>query len=81
MWLMFSLNLKNVAQIQDYDECFKPKITQSFVEMNEYHKFTSEAMKSFKSCQNDSTSNKVYYSLKRVNMHTGIIPQHIFIFI
>lgn len=34
----------------------KPKITQSFVETNEHHEFTSEAMKSFKSRQSDNTS-------------------------
>lgn len=76
IWLMFSLNLRNAAQIQNCDECSKPRITQNFVETNEHHEFTSEAMKSFKSCQNDNTSNKIYYSLKRVNMHTDVIPQH-----
>lgn len=45
IWLIFSLNLRNVAQIQDYDECSKPNITQSFVETNEHHEFTPEAMK------------------------------------
>lgn len=57
-----------------------PKITQSFVETNEHSEFAAEAMKSFKSCQSDNTSKKVYYSLKRVNMHTDIIPQHILYF-
>lgn len=80
IWLMFSLNLRNVAQIQDYDECSKLQITQSFVETNDHHEFTSEAMKSFTPCQNDNTSKKVYYLLKRVNMHTGTIPQHILYF-
>lgn len=79
IWLIFSLNLRNVAQIH-YEECSKPNITQSFVETNEHHEFSLEAMKSFKSCQNDNTSKKVYYSLKRVNMHTVIIPQHILYF-
>lgn len=73
---MFSLNLRNVAQIHHYDKCSKPKITQSFVETNEHHELTSKAVKSFKSCQNDNTSKKVYYLLKRVNMHTEIIPQN-----
>lgn len=80
IWLIFSSNLRNVAQIQDYDECSKPQITQSFVETNNHHEFTSEAMKSFKSCQNGNASKKVYYLLKRVNMHTDIIPQHILYF-
>lgn len=62
IWLMFSLNLRNVAQIQNYDECSKPKITASFVETNEHHEFTSEAKKSFKSCQND----KVYCLKKSI---------------
>lgn len=79
-WLIFSLNLRNTAQIQDYDECSKPNITQSFVETNEHHEFISEAMQSFKSRQNDNTSKKVYCLLKRVNMHTDIIPHIFFIF-
>lgn len=78
IWLMFSLNLRNVVQIQD--KCSKPKVTQSFVKTREHHEFTSEAMKSFKSCQSNNTSNKVYCLLKRVNMHTDIIPQHILYF-
>lgn len=77
---MFNLNLRNVAQIEDDDECAKPQITQIFVETNEHHELVSEAMKSFKSCQNDSISKEVYYLLKRVNMHTDIIPQHILYF-
>lgn len=77
---LYSLNLRNVAQYSGQYKCSKPKVTQSFVETNEHHEFTSEAMKSLKSCRSDNTSKKVYYSLKRVNMHTDIIPQHILYF-
>lgn len=73
-------NLRNVAQIKDYDEWAKPKITQIFLETNEHHELILETTKSFKSCQNDSISKEVYYLLKKVNMHTDIIPQHILYF-
>lgn len=78
--MMFNLNLRNAAQIQDYDECAKPKITEIFVETNEHQELIFVAMKSFTSCHNDRILKEVYYLLKRVNMHTGIIPQHILYF-
>lgn len=67
---MFNLNLRNAAQIQEYDECAKPKITQIFVETNEHQELIFQAMKTFTSCHNDHISKEVHYLLKRVNMHT-----------